>query len=498
MLEKTFSGAILAIVGLSLWANASDIAKYDPNMSINGVVVTNGLKWVDGRLLPLEGRAFDDTEHYYDRLPAIVTTNVNGGVRSMKHHTAGMQFRFSTDSRRLVFKWIPTDGNLAFDHMPASGVSGIDVYRFDESRSKWLYVKTGRITDVKGGSVKLDWTPGTPCLVNLPLYNGIKDFKVGVEINATISSLGPRKSGVEKPVVFYGTSITHGGCASRPGMSFVNIVGRDLDVPVVNLGFSGSGVMEREMSDVLARIDASCYVLDCLWNMGTTTGSHANAAHGRIAGRNVEENYEPFIRNLRSRRPDTPIVMAGQCDVFCGSANVKENWVKALYDKLVAEGWKNLVYLPNDGMYRDDFEGTVDGVHPNDWGMMSLAKSYGAAIKTALAAKTPVQDYSITVPAMNGPGLEKFGGRRAKAVRRKLPAYVNGNPDLYIMAKRGDGETVVGLWNMFADSVLNGVVELDAPAGDVEFFHCTGRKDGDRIVVDEIPPFSFAGIRILR
>lgn len=88
----------------------------------------------------------------------------------------------------------------------------------------------------------------------------------------------------------------------------------------------------------------------------------------------------------------------------------------------------------------------------------------------------------------------------ADAVQRlsggKLPAYVNGNPDLYVMAKRGGGETVVGLWNMFADSVLDGVVELDVPAGDVEFFNCTGRKDGDRIVIDEIPPFSFSGVRI--
>lgn len=88
----------------------------------------------------------------------------------------------------------------------------------------------------------------------------------------------------------------------------------------------------------------------------------------------------------------------------------------------------------------------------------------------------------------------------ADAVQRlsggKLPAYVNGNPDLYVMAKRGGGETVVGLWNMFADSVLDGVVELDVPAGDVEFFNCTGRKDGDRVVIYEIPPFSFSGVRI--
>jgi lysophospholipase L1-like esterase len=167
-------------------------------------------------------------------------------------------------------------------------------------------------------------------------------------------------------------------------MSFVNIVGRDLDVPVVNLGFSGSGVMELEMSDHLARIDASCYVLDCLWNMGTTTGDRAINANGFIAGRNVEENYEPFIRNLRAKRPDVPIVMAAQCDVQCGQPNVKDRFVKELYDRLVAEGWKNLVYLPKDGMYSGDNEGTVDGCHPNDYGMMSLAKAFGWAVAEAL------------------------------------------------------------------------------------------------------------------
>ena len=369
--------AIFAIGVCSAFAKQSEILKYDKNMAVAGVVVTNGIKWIDGKLLPIEGRAFDDTEHYYDRLPAGVTTNVNGGVRTLQRHTAGMQFRFTTDSKKLNFKWVPYNKNLSMDHMPATGVSGIDVYRFDEKYGKWLYVKTGRINSSKGGYLSLMWTPGTPCLVNLPLYNGLKSFSLGIETNATVSALEPRKSGIKKPVVFYGTSITHGGCASRPGLGFVNIIGRNLDVPVVNLGFSGSGVMEFEMSEHLARIDASCYVLDCLWNMGISTGNSRK-------GRNVDEKYEPFIRNLRAKRPDVPIVMAEMCDVYCGNPNALDGFVKKLYDKLVGEGWKNLVYIPKGKMYADDFEGTVDGVHPNDWGMMHLAREYGAAVSKAL------------------------------------------------------------------------------------------------------------------
>ena len=356
-------------------AAAPDIARYDSRMAVDGIVVTNGLKWIDGRILPIEGRAFDDVEHYYDRLPAGVTTNVNEGVRAMKHHTSGMQFRFSTDSRRLVFKWVPYNSNLSMDHMPSTGVSGIDVYRFDAEKGEWRFVRTGRITSARGAQIDLGWKPGTPCLVNLPLYNGVKSFSLGVETNASVTALGPRKSGIDKPVVFYGTSITHGGCCSRPGMAFVNIVGRKLDVPVVNLGFSGSGVMEFEMSDHLARIDASCYVLDCLWNMqfGNKNGK-----------RNVDQNYEPFIRNLRAKRPGVPIVMAEMCDVFCSGPNDKDKYVKGLYDKLVAEGWKDLVYLPKTKMYVGDLEGTVDGCHPNDWGMMSLADAFGEGVRQAL------------------------------------------------------------------------------------------------------------------
>ena len=267
------------------------IGTFDPDMEIPGVV-TNGVKWIDGRHLPIEGRAFDGTEHYYDRLPSNVTAGVNGNVRTMKHHTAGMQFRFSTDSKSLVFKWVPYNANIEADNMAATGASGIDIYRFDAEGGRWRYVKTGRISSSAGGSISLDWTPGTPCLVNLPLFNGISEFSLGIEPEASVTRLPPHRGGSVKPVVFYGSSATQGLGASRPGMAFVNIVGRMLDVPIVNLGFSGGCLMELEMSDHLAAIDASCYVLSCIDDTDATT------------------DREPFIQNLRTKRPDVPIVMA--------------------------------------------------------------------------------------------------------------------------------------------------------------------------------------------
>ena len=386
--ERSTVLAILAVLApLALLADQSEIAKWDPNMAQKNAVVTNGVKWIDGRFLPLEGRVFNDTEAYYDRLPANVTTNVNGGVRSMKHHTSGMLFRFRTDSRKLTFKWVPYSSNLAMDHMPSTGVSGIDVYRFDAEKDRWFYVKTGRIWSKKGGSLSIPWTPGTPCIVNLPLYNGVKSFELGIDPGAKVEALGPRKSGVDRPVVFYGTSITHGGCCSRPGLGFVNWVGRDLDVPVVGLGFSGSGHMELEMSEHLARIDASCYVLDCLWNMNDKM---------------VAANYEPFIRNLRAKRPDVPIVMAEHCNVYGNARDGNDVFIRKLYDRLVAEGWKKLVYLPNDEMYTGDYEGTVDGCHPNDLGMQSMKDAFGKAVRKALGLKGAAAKTLVVLEAHPG------------------------------------------------------------------------------------------------
>lgn len=362
----------VAAYAACLPVRGDDPGAFDPDMVIPDVVISDGVKWIDGRYLPIEGRAFDGTEHYYDRLPTNVTTSVNSAVRTRKHHTAGMQFRFSTDSTSLVFKWTPYSSSLSADNMPATGVSGIDVYRFDKGSGCWRYVNTGRISKSSGATLSLDWTPGTPCLVNLPLFNGIREFSLGIDSNASVYRLPPHRGGTVKPVVFYGSAVTQGLGASRPGLSFVNIVGRLLDVPVVNLGFSGSGLMELEMSEHLAAIDASCYVLDCVWNM---RGMEVNTFTNR---------YETFIRNLRARRPDVPIVMAGKSDVYCGDPIDKDKCVRELYERLVAEGWTKLVHLPKDGMYSGDFEGTVDGTHANNLGMRSFAKAYGKAVKQAI------------------------------------------------------------------------------------------------------------------
>ena len=375
--------AVAAFVAFA--AVGSGIEKWDPAMAANGAEIDeSGVKWIDGRNMPIEGRVFDDVDAFYDRLPSGVTTNVNDGVRIMKHHSAGMQLRFVTDSDFVAVKFVNYNNSKGMYHMSELGVSGIDIYRLDARTGKWKFAKSSHLANVVKPTsnetarvVRTPWKKGEACLVNLPLYNGIRKLWIGVAKDAKIGPPPPRHSGITKPVVFYGTSITHGGCATRAGLAFPSIIGRELDVPIVNLGFSGSGVMEFEMSEHLAGIDASCYVLDCLWNMSAFAKARP--------GRSFEENYEKFIRNLRSKRPNVPIVMAEQSDVFkSGRFNEINAMHRKLYEQLVGEGWKNLVYLPADGMFDDSGEGTVDGCHPNDLGMVSMAKAYGEAVAEAI------------------------------------------------------------------------------------------------------------------
>ena len=389
-MKKGIAFAAAAAIFAVTAAERIDVAKFDPRMAAQYASVdSNGVKWIDGRYLPLEGRMFSDVDHYYDRLPRNVSTNINPGVRTMKHFTSGMLFRFVTDSSNLHFRWMPYSLIMSRPHMPSTGVSGIDVYRQDDD-GRWLYVKTGIINDAKrGGSLSVKWKPGTSCIVNLPIYNGVESFTLGIDSNATVKALGPRKSGIEKPVVFYGTSVTHGGCCSRPGLSFVNIVGRYYDVPVVNLGFSGSGRLEFDMSRHLADIDASCYVIDCLFNIGGYRDlpdfADIKDRRGPICA--LKQRYEPFLRALRAARPGVPIIMADRCDVYTTKPDIKDEFSRSLYKKLIAEGWKDLYYLSKDDMYSGDLEGTVDGTHPNDLGMMTMAKAFGNAVANALKLK---------------------------------------------------------------------------------------------------------------
>jgi len=336
------------------------------------------LRWTNIRELGVEGQGWQDTEAVYDRLPARVEDKVRAAVWRLSRHSAGMHVRFTTDATNIHARWAVTSSNLAMPHMAATGVSGLDLYvRTDKGEWRWLAV--GK-PDQQTNSVALvaNLPPGRrDYLLYLPLYNGTHFVEVGVPEGATLGKAGPWGPGTRRPMLFYGTSILHGACASRPGMVHSAILGRRFNFPHINLGFSGNGRMEPELADLLAELDPSVYVLDCLPNM--------NAAE-------VTERVEPFVKKLRAAHPRTPIVLVedrNYADAFLVASKRERNTtsqaaLKAAYERLRKAGVKDLHYLKGADLLGDDGEGTVDSSHPNDLGFMRQADAHAKVLAPIL------------------------------------------------------------------------------------------------------------------
>lgn len=324
--------------------------------------------WYDGKQLGVEGKGWTDTLSFYDRLPGKAQGKAPDSVWGLSHHSAGLCVRFTTDAPSIKVRWTLTSAGLAMPHMPATGMSGVDFY-VKEKGGRWRFVGNGRPENVTN-TAAFAVPPGEQYLLYLPLYNGTKTVEIGIPKGRTLS---PCKI-ASKPIVFYGTSITHGGCASRPGMAFTAIVGRKLDIPVVNLGFSGSGKMEPEMAELLVELDPAVYVLDCIWNM---------------SAQQVTERVEPFVKKLRQAHPNTPILLAEDSSFQNVCPTERGRALRTALEKLKAEGVQHLYFLSSQGMLGDDCEGTVDGCHPNDLGMMRMADSFALALKPIVRDSQP-------------------------------------------------------------------------------------------------------------
>jgi hypothetical protein len=271
----------------------ADISRMDPTMTAQKSV-TAGAVWHDVTTWGVEGRLWlkDERKRWFDRLPAKAEGKVTSNVWNLSRDSAGMMVRFKTDATTLFARYKLSKPLLGMPHMPATGVSGLDFYaRDDDGKWKWVQVTKPAAQTVEAKVIE-GLRPGLrDYCAYLPLYNGIESLEIGVTEGAKFEGLAPR---AEKPIIFYGTSITHGASASRPGMVHTAILGRRFDRPVGNLGFSGNGRMDAAVGELLAQEEAAVYVIDCLPNMQPA---------------DVTAKCEPLVKQLRAAHPKTPIVL---------------------------------------------------------------------------------------------------------------------------------------------------------------------------------------------
>ena len=338
--------------------------------------VKDGVAWHDVRVLGVEGQGWADTAAPFDRLPGRAEKLVRASVWGLSRQSAGLAVRFETDATEIHASWKLRSARLAMNHMAATGVSGLDLYVKVDSQWRWLAV--GRPTQQENTARLVSGIPPgrREFMLYLPLYNGVDSVSLGLPAKATLWKAAPRKSGL-KPIVFYGTSITQGGCASRTGMVHTAILGRWLDAPVINLGFSGNGRMENEVATLMAELDVSVYVLDCLPNIGPD---------------DVTARTEPVVKILREAHPDTPIVLVedrSYADSFLVTSKRDRNEssraaLKAAFDRLKAAGDDNLYYIEGEDLMGNDSEGTVDSSHPTDLGFFRQAEVFQKVLRPIL------------------------------------------------------------------------------------------------------------------
>jgi len=351
---------ISVLVAFALAAPAEDLA----------------LSWTDVHDLAFEGQGWKEVKSPFDRLPAKAEGVVRGPVWNLSRDSAGMCVRFVTDATELHCRWSLIDPTLEMAHMPATGVSSVDLYvRDDAGTWRWLACPKPNKQEMSAKLISgID--PGTrEYMLYLPLYNGVTSCEIGVLEGSKIEPGPDRPKKRSLPVVFYGTSITHGGCASRPGMPHPAILGRRLDRPIINLGFSGNGRMDLELADLIGELDACIFVIDCLPNM---------------SGASVSERVVPFVQKLRALRPKTPILLVEDrsfSNSFLLSSKRRHHEasraaLKAGFKTLQREGVRRLHYLEGAGLLGN--EDTVDGSHPTDLGFVHQADAFEAALRKIL------------------------------------------------------------------------------------------------------------------
>lgn len=348
--------------------------------------------YVDAQNLRIINHAFaGETERTYARLPRYVKDSIPEGreLWDRQQCSSGIGVRFATNSTRIGCKYtLYWDTHMI--HMADTGLKGTDLYIL-EGDSVWRHINTNRPyvkKDENGNKTKLVESTYVSNLdgkmheyvIYFPLYDGIEDFSVKVDSGAVITKGSPEVINANRRIVAYGTSILQGGCASRTGMAATNIIGRELNCEVVNLGFSGEGKQDTYIARAMATIpDVDVFLLDPVPNCTEMM---------------CDTLTYNFVKTLRALRPDVPIVMLegpiypyARYDSFFGKyLPKKNNAFRRNYERLKAENPNNLYYVTSEGLDGPEDDGTVDGIHLTDLGFLHYANKMIPILRPLLDA----------------------------------------------------------------------------------------------------------------
>lgn len=349
----------------------SDISAIDANFKVETNIQKEDIRFYDVRQQPfcVYGVFYEDGK--FRRLPEEVAQSVNSGVHRLHANTAGGRVRFITDSPYIaIHVKMPSIGKMP--HFAWTGSAGFDMYTKENGEERFALTFVPPY-GVQGGYESIhhfETAKTREVTIQFPLYSEVSEFYIGLKDTATVAEPKPYK--IEKPIVYYGSSITQGACASRPGNAYTNIISRRFSCDHVNLGFSGSACGETKMAEYISNLEMSVFVYDYDHNA-------ASPVH-------LKNSHEKMFKIIRKAHPDLPIVMMSR-PVFYLKEHEQQRLevIKTTYENAKANGDNNVYIL--DGrtlMELAGNEGTVEDTHPNDLGFVSMARALGNVLEKIL------------------------------------------------------------------------------------------------------------------
>lgn len=344
-----------------------NISEIDKNFAVVTEINKPDIRYIDVREDPFKIYGVYYRDGKFRRLPEEVAKTVSPGVLRLHSHTAGGRVRFCTNSPYIaIVAEMPTVGKMA--HFALTGSAGFDVY--DGNRYLKTFVPPFGIKGGYKSVVELGEVQMRDITIHFPLYSEITELYIGLSESAVLEA--PKPYTHEVPIVYYGSSITQGGCASRPGMAYENILSRRLDTDHINLGFSGNAKGEPEIAEYISGLTMSVFVYDY--------------DHNSPSMEHYRQTHEPMFRKIRDANPDLPIICMGRPQYYLND-NIRQRLevIQTTVENSRARGDSKVWMITGpELMALTDGEGNVDGCHPTDLGFLSMAKCLGDLLETIL------------------------------------------------------------------------------------------------------------------
>ena len=348
-----------------------DIGEIDENLKVSGEICEPDLQWYDCRQAPFQLYGlYRPQEGTFKRLPDQVAAETSEGVAALYQNTAGGRLRFSTTSNYVAIR-AEMPAICRFSHMPLCGTSGFDLYLEEDGKSSFVNIFRPPI-DMENGYQAICYFPDNrkrSLTINFPLYNDVDNLWIGLQKDAFVGE-GPAYR-LQKPVLYYGSSITQGGCATRPGNSYEAILSRRFNWDYLNFGFSGNARAEAGLIRYLASLDSSVFVCD--YDHNAPTVEH------------LEETHLQMYEIIREAKPDLPIILVSKPNFDPDSREdaLRRNVIVTTYQRALVNGDQQIYFVDGQSLFQGYERDccTVDTVHPNDLGFVRMAEALGIVLE---------------------------------------------------------------------------------------------------------------------